>query len=78
MILVREFKCSINVVPESRTDRVNGSFIEVRQSVEALGRRPLILVTQASRDGQAVSGAPLILNVSAERVQPHRRVHLYG
>src|SRR5437868_5184270 len=76
IIVVGVFKYARNCKPDSCAQRIDCGLIEVRQSVESFRGRPLILVPQSSCNGHAVSRTPLILNVDANRMQAHSRIHL--
>src|SRR5947208_15815429 len=76
VVFVSVFKRSMHRKAEPRTDRVDCACVEVGQPVVAFCRRPLVFVPQASCHRESLIDAPLILNIRAETMQAHRRIHL--
>ena len=60
---------------KSRADGIDRVPVKVGQSVETFCSRPLVFVAQSSCDSQAVSGAPLILDVEANGMEAQGGIH---
>src|SRR6185295_1001350 len=75
IIAVSVLEFSEDVGSESCTDRVDCFWIKVGQAIEAFRRRPLVFIAQTSCDGQAISGAPLILDIETNGMEAHGGIH---